>query len=319
MKRFLFLVLVLFWAVPAQAVEVLKSSETATCADSGDGNPGAVTITIDEGNAIYAVALTVSDADGCNVTIEETNAVDGFMLIITNVSAANTATITTSANAYELEQGSPYVMGADDNVMFIYRSSKWLELGRTGALAGTFGGFSTTAGTAVVSSSTGTLSQAETLFIMDIDDEDLKFTKTGANGVTMGTNSGVTDLTTAINLVSTGTISGKIPMITKADDYTLGTDNAQEAYGYIIWMSGANKTLTLPAVVAGMSGCLYSTDAEIKRLDPNASDGLRMGAARDTDGDAIAATAAIGAYVCWVADGADGWTILGKNGTWTAE
>ena len=123
----------------------------------------------------------------------------------------------------------------------------------------------------------------------------------------------------ALNFVTTGTISGKIPMITKSDNYTLGTDAAQEAYGYMVWMSGANKTLTLPAVAAGMSVCLYSTDAEIKRVDPNGSDGIRMSAARDTDGDAIASTAAIGAFVCLVADSADGWTVLGKNGTWTAE
>ena len=87
----------------------------------------------------------------------------------------------------------------------------------------------------------------------------------------------------------------------------------------MVWMSGANKTLTLPAVVAGMSVCLYSTDANIKRVDPNGSDGIRMGAARDTDGDAIACEAATGAYVCLIADGADGWTVLGKSGTWAAE
>jgi len=126
-------------------------------------------------------------------------------------------------------------------------------------------------------------------------------------------------LTLTGNFVATGTISGKVPMITKTDSYTLGTDSAQEAYGYMVWMSGANKTLTLPAVVAGMSVCLYSTDANIKRVDPNGSDGIRMGAARDTDGDAIACEAATGAYVCLIADGADGWTVLGKSGTWAAE
>ena len=141
-----------------------------------------------------------------------------------------------------------------------------------------------------------------------------------SNTAKFTTSSGITKADfVALNMVTTGTISGKIPMITKSGNYTLGTDDAQEAYGYMTWMSGANATLTLPAVSAGMSGCLYSTDAEIKRLDPNASDGLRMGAARDTDGDAIASTAAIGAFVCFVADGTDGWTILGKNGTWAAE
>jgi hypothetical protein len=45
----------------------------------------------------------------------------------------------------------------------------------------------------------------------------------------------------ALNFATTGTISGKIPMITKSDDYVLGTDSAQEAYGYMVWMSGTRR------------------------------------------------------------------------------
>ena len=73
-------------------------------------------------------------------------------------------------------------------------------------------------------------------------------------------------------------------MITKSDDYTLGTDDAQEAYGYMVWMSGASKTLTLPAVAAGMSFCLYSTDANAKTIDPNGSDRIRLNGAASSDG-----------------------------------
>lgn len=123
----------------------------------------------------------------------------------------------------------------------------------------------------------------------------------------------------AINVLSTGNISGKVPMITKSDNYTLGTDDAQEAYGYMVWMSGDAKILTLPAVAAGMSVCVYSTDALTKVVDPNGSDGIRMGAARDTDGHKITSPGAIGDFVCLVADSADGWTVLGKSGTWVAE
>ena len=123
----------------------------------------------------------------------------------------------------------------------------------------------------------------------------------------------------SLNFATTGTISGKIPMITKSDDYVLGTDSAQEAYGYMVWMSG-NKTLTLPAVAAGMNVCVYSTDATAKMVDPNASDGIRNGTdIRNADGHKITSAGDTGNFVCLVADSADGWTVLGKSGVWTDE
>jgi hypothetical protein len=122
------------------------------------------------------------------------------------------------------------------------------------------------------------------------------------------------------NIAVTGTISGKMPIITKSDDYTLGTDSAQEAYGYMVFMSGANKVLALPPVVAGMSVCAYSVDATAKVVDPNASDGIRNGTAdRNTDGHKVTSGGTAGDFVCLVADSADGWTVLGKSGTWTDE
>jgi hypothetical protein len=141
-----------------------------------------------------------------------------------------------------------------------------------------------------------------------------------SNTSVVSSGTGVTKLGfSALNLVTTGTISGKIPSITKSDDYTLGTDDAQEAYGYMVWMSG-NKTLTLPAVSAGMSVCVYSTDATAKMIDPNANDGIRNGtASRNADGHKITSAGAAGDFACLVADSADGWTVLGKSGTWTDE
>jgi hypothetical protein len=153
------------------------------------------------------------------------------------------------------------------------------------------------------------------------DTEDLTITLGhNDNTATVSSSTGVTKLSfSAINLVSTGTISGKIPMITKTDNYTLGTDDAQEAYGYIVWMSGDGKVLTLPAVAAGMSVCLYSTDSTDKVVDPNANDGIRNGTTtRNADGHSITSGATDeGSFVCLVADSADGWTVLGKKGTWT--
>ena len=129
----------------------------------------------------------------------------------------------------------------------------------------------------------------------------------------------LTALTTQ-NMNTTGNISGKVPIINKADNYTLGTDSAQEAYGYMVFMTGDGKILTLPAVVIGMSVCVYSVDATAKVVDPNANDGIRNGtAARNADGHTITSDASAGAFVCLIADSADGWTTLGKSGTWTDE
>lgn len=142
------------------------------------------------------------------------------------------------------------------------------------------------------------------------------------NSVTLSSSTGVTKASlSALNLVTTGTISGKIPMITKSSAYTLGTDDAQEAYGYIVWLTGDGTVLTLPAVAAGMSVCVYSADSYDKVVNPNDNDGIRNGTTtRNADGHAITSGATDqGSFVCLVGDSADGWTVLGKAGTWTDE
>jgi hypothetical protein len=111
------------------------------------------------------------------------------------------------------------------------------------------------------------------------------------------------NLTVSGNIVTSGgTISGKMPMITKSDDYTLGADNAQEAYGYMVWMTGDGKILTLPAVAAGMSVCVYSADSLDNVVDPKGSDGIRNGTTtRNAEGHKITSGATDEAsFVCLV-------------------
>jgi hypothetical protein len=141
------------------------------------------------------------------------------------------------------------------------------------------------------------------------------------NTITIASTTGANQINTALAFASTGNISGKIPMISKTGNYTLGTDNAQEAYGYMVWLTGDGAILTLPAVAAGMSVCVYSVDSLDKVVDPNASDGIRNGTTtRNADGHKITSGATDqGSFVCLVADSADGWTVLGKAGTWTDE
>ena len=123
----------------------------------------------------------------------------------------------------------------------------------------------------------------------------------------------------SLDLITTGEISGRIPMIDSTGNYTLGYDDEQEAYGHIVWMSGENATLSLPSVIAGMTVLLYSTDATAKRADPHTNDGIRNAAARSADGLYIELSAGIGNYVSLVGDSADGWSVMGHRGTITVE
>jgi hypothetical protein len=114
-----------------------------------------------------------------------------------------------------------------------------------------------------------------------------------------------------------GDLTGGIPIINKSTAYTIGTDDATEAYGGLVRVTAA-ATMTLPAVVIGMNVCVYSTTAATVRVDPNASDGIILnGAARQTDGVDIYSDSTAGAFICLFGDSADGWTTLGRSGTWT--
>jgi hypothetical protein len=107
--------------------------QAVTCVDSGTTEAATLTITPTAGLGRVDVRLTVNDADGCTITMGEVGATTGTLVTITNVSAANTATFTTSANVLTLKRGSPYVMGANEMIGLLYTGSLWLEQGRTGS------------------------------------------------------------------------------------------------------------------------------------------------------------------------------------------
>jgi hypothetical protein len=114
-----------------------------------------------------------------------------------------------------------------------------------------------------------------------------------------------------------GDLSGGTQVINQGVSYTLGTDDPLEAYGSIVRVTAA-ATITLPAVVIGMTTCVYSTTAATVRINPNASDGIILnGAARQTDGVDIYSSSGAGDFICLFGDSADGWTTLGRSGTWT--
>jgi hypothetical protein len=76
----------------------------------------------------------------------------------------------------------------------------------------------------------------------------------------------------------------------------------------------------LPAVAVGQNFCIYSTTAATIIVDPDTVDGIRNGTAtRNVDGHKITSDGVAGSFVCFIGDSIDGWTVLGKAGTWTDE
>ncbi len=145
---------------------------------------------------------------------------------------------------------------------------------------------------------------------------------TGTGTKTFATGDGTDVNIQALNLISTGMISGSVKVITTSTGFTIGSapltvGTDRIAYGGAIFLT-TTATLVLPAVQIGMSLCAYSPAAVVITVDPNASDGIRNGTAtRNADGENITCNAAAGNYVCLLGDSADGWTVFGKAGTWT--
>lgn len=211
--------------------------QAVTCTDSGDGSAGALTITPTAGLGISNISLTVSDSDGCTITMSETGAVEGSIAIIRNVSAANTATFTTSAGVLTLKNGSPYTQAAKETIWLQYVGSEWLEVGRIGSLA--IASLNMTSGTYsipwVVSTDCSAV-VAEGRACWDSDDDVLYIGKTATNaGIAKVDGALGTPSFTALNMPSSnadpGTTAGQI----KHDS----TDTGANSGGVAKWYDGA--------------------------------------------------------------------------------
>jgi len=116
---------------------------------------------------------------------------------------------------------------------------------------------------------------------------------------------------------------GNRSRVTKTDDYTtLVTDS-----GMVVALGTDAKTITLIATQAGIEVTIVNIAAdgvsEI-HVDPNASDLFigGSGQAAGADGKKLSntkATARRGDFLRLMADGTNGWHIIGKRGTWLQE
>lgn len=103
-------------------------------------------------------------------------------------------------------------------------------------------------------------------------------------------------------------------IISTGDDLTL---IEEYCYGGTIILVTAAKTVTLPAVKAGMDLTVISTGTNEVNVDPNASDKIRLYGAQLDNGDKLTSASGAGDAVRLVAEDADGWCHFPISGTWT--
>ncbi|MDX9896613.1 MAG: hypothetical protein RBS34_14285 [Desulfofustis sp.] len=92
----------------------------------------------------------------------------------------------------------------------------------------------------------------------------------------------------------------------KSAAYTIGTDNAKEAYGGTIYVTGA-ATITAPAVATGMSFTVITIGAVAVSLDVNASDRMYLDGVALDDGDKATNTSTTGDMITCAYESAAGW------------
>lgn len=110
-------------------------------------------------------------------------------------------------------------------------------------------------------------------------------------------------------------LAGYIPVLSVAIDTVL---TPAQTRGQFILVT-ATATITLPPVTVGALLTLYSTTAAAVMVDPNASDRIVLDGAPGGDGKKVTSASAAGDFLTLIGDSANGWTVIGRSGTWTME
>jgi hypothetical protein len=128
----------LFWDAPAaeaqsdnnarRVYESLVGTVSETCANNPvDGGSGLAACTLSFKSP--TVFYTCSDGDGCNVTLAEPSAnYVGREMNVVNV-GTNTVNFADTSGVSEL--AGSFAAGANDSLHVLYRSDRWVELGRS--------------------------------------------------------------------------------------------------------------------------------------------------------------------------------------------
>jgi hypothetical protein len=107
---------------------LVNTPASRTCADSGDGSPGALTVTVSGATNLY---VTSSDPDGCTLTLSETSASDGQLLELELVATAG-GVVTLADTPGTQNLSAAWTPGVGDSLTLRYNltASEWRERAR---------------------------------------------------------------------------------------------------------------------------------------------------------------------------------------------
>ena len=139
----------------------------------------------------------------------------------------------------------------------------------------------------------------------------------GTIGAATATTPSVSDNDTSV--ATTAFVQGERAIVTKntAASYTIGTTDARELYGGVIYVTGA-ATITIPAVAAGASFTVITIGAIAVSVDPNAADAIYLNGSATplSDGDKITNASLAGDMAVFTYYDATGWVAMTNSG-WT--
>lgn len=280
---------------------------------------------ITTGNLFVGAGTPTQTQDGADVYITGMLEVDGAIYADGGITAAAS---TDPFVKFDETDGTDWWIGLDDtgNSMEFRTNSTvgnsvQLELEEDGDLVVT--GDTTVTGADITLAAagvklTGSNGSLTILGLGDGQDEDVKIDlNTTANTIEItspASSASAVDFNT-LNLITTGTISGAIPMVSDSDNHTI---TSAEAYGYLLIATGAG-TWTAPAAVAGMSWCLLQTGADEVIIDVDAGDHFVYEGAAESAGERLDSDATAGEYICAIAIDVDTWYVMGHTSGWTGE
>jgi len=117
-------------------------------------------------------------------------------------------------------------------------------------------------------------------------------------------------------LAATKVGGAKVTTASKAANYTIGADSADEAYGGTVYVTSA-ATITAPAVAAGMSFRVVTIGAIAVSLDVNSADRMYLNGTALADGDKATNNSTTGDSLMCQYESAAGWYCWAVAGTWT--
>jgi len=113
-----------------------------------------------------------------------------------------------------------------------------------------------------------------------------------------------------------GVIEGGVTIITNTGDVSLNVGQCKTS---VVFQTNTG-TITLPAVsgvIEGANVTVYSQAAAAVHIDVDDNDRITLDGTALTVGHKISSASAAGDQITLVKDSADGWTTIGRSGTWT--